>query len=364
MKKDKRVTREKKKNLFAITTFSLLGLMILVTLSGVILYRMQLRTIDTAEEEEAYVAYDKYFALIANNDKADFWQDVYGGAKQSGETTGDYVEIFAQDMGIDYTLEERMDIAIASNVDGIIVEGEDSALLQEKIDKAYANNIPVVVVGADVTESERISFVGISRYELGQTYGQQTCELANLILQERKENGDNRTDLKVMVLISREEDKGQNLLVSGIREEIAQFYILNNRIELQTYPVDDLGSFAAEESIRDIFMGKEDAPDILICLSEIYTTCAYQAVIDYNKVGVTNIIGYYDSETILNGIDKEIIYSTVSMDAEQMGHYSATALSEYLDMGYASEYFTVDTYVINKDNVKQYLGGQDEQTQE
>ncbi len=354
----------KKQNLFAITTFSLLGLMILVTLSGVGIYRLQMATIDSAEEEEAYMVYDKYFALITSDDKADFWQDVYTGASQSGEEIGDYVEIFAQDTGVEYTLEERMDIAIASNVDGIIVEGEDSALLKEKIEKAYNNNIPVVVVSGDVTDSERISFVGVSRYELGQTYGKQTCELANLILEERRESGDKRTDLKVMVLISKEEDSGQDLLVSGIREEIAKSYILSNRIELQTYPVDDFGSFAAEESIRDIFMGKEDAPDILICLSEIYTTCAYQAVIDYNKVGVTNIIGYYDSETILHGIDKEIIYSTVSMDAEQMGHYSATALSEYLDMGYASEYFTVDTYVVNKNNVNKYLGGQNEQTQE
>lgn len=353
----------KRQNLFAITTFSLLCLMILVTLSGVSIYRLQLAAIDAEKEEEADVVYDKYYALIANDDNADFWQDVYAGARQSGEANGDYVEVFAQDMGVEYTLEERMDIAIASNVDGIIVQGEDSALLREKIEQAYSNHIPVVVVSEDVTESERISFVGISRYDLGQTYGKQTCELSERILEERRENGDGRKDLQVMVLTG-QEDSGQNLLVSGIREEIAKSYILRNRIELETYVVDDFGSFAAEESIRDIFMGKDEAPDILICLSELYTTCAYQAVIDYNKVGVTNIIGYYDSENILNGIDKEIIYSTVSMDAEQMGYYSATALSEYLDMGYASEYFTVDTYVINKNNVQKYLGGQNEEVEE
>ncbi len=353
----------KRQNLFAITTFSLLCFMILVTLSGVSIYQLQLAAIDAEKEEEADVVYDKYYALIANDDNADFWQDVYAGARQSGEANGDYVEVFAQDMGVEYTLEERMDIAIASNVDGIIVQGEDSALLQEKIEQAYSNHIPVVVVSEDVTESERISFVGISRYDLGQTYGKQTCELSERILEERRENGDGRKDLQVMVLTG-QEDSGQNLLVSGIREEIAKSYILRNRIELETYVVDDFGSFAAEESIRDIFMGKDEAPDILICLSELYTTCAYQAVIDYNKVGVTNIIGYYDSETILNGIDKEIIYSTVSMDAEQMGYYSATALSEYLDMGYASEYFTVDTYVINKNNVQKYLGGQNEEVEE
>jgi ribose transport system substrate-binding protein len=255
-----------------------------------------------------------------------------------------------------------MEIAIDSKVDGIIVEGNDVLTLRRKIVEANANGIPVVVVNQDLTDSERISFVGIGRYDLGQTYGRQACELAEKMLQEEAKNGETtQKKLRVMVLTGQEPDSnGQNLLISGIREEIAKDETLTDRIVLETYPIDDSGSFAAEEAIRDIFVGKENVPDILICLNEIHTSCAYQAVIDYNRVGITNIIGYYDSETILNGVDKEIIYSTISMDAEQMGRYCAAALSEYLDTGYVSEYFTVDTYVINHDNVREYLGEEEE----
>lgn len=352
---------KKKKNVFAITTFSLLGLMLVVTLIGVGIYRMQMSSIEPELGEEAYKEYNRYFALITANDKTDFWQNIYEGAKQSGEEAGDYVEIFGKNMGVDYSVEERMDIAIAANVDGIIVEGEDSPALRQQIQKAQEKQIPVVVASSDQLDSGRISFVGVSRYELGQIYGNQTCELAFHIL----ENGSDHEQVHVMVLVDQEkEGNGQNLLVSGIREEISKNRRLDGRVELETYSIDDSGPFSAEESIRDIFVGVDNVPDILICLSEIHTTCAYQAVIDYNKVGVTNIIGYYDSETILNAIDKEIIYSTVSMDAEQMGQYCATALSEYLDMGYVSEYFTVDTYVVNKENVSDYLGGAQDENQE
>jgi ribose transport system substrate-binding protein len=362
----KRVKNKKKKelhnNLFAVTSFWLLVLMVLVTLGGIAVFKIQINAVEVPEEDENYTVYDKYFAMITSDDKADFWQDVYAGAKQEGEAEGDYVEFFAGDMGTGYSVEERMEIAIDSKVDGIIVEGNDVLTLRRKIVEANANGIPVVVVNQDLTDSERISFVGIGRYDLGQTYGRQACELAEKMLQEEAKNGETtQKKLRVMVLTGQEPDSnGQNLLISGIREEIAKDETLTDRIVLETYPIDDSGSFAAEEAIRDIFVGKENVPDILICLNEIHTSCAYQAVIDYNRVGITNIIGYYDSETILNGVDKEIIYSTISMDAEQMGRYCAAALSEYLDTGYVSEYFTVDTYVINHDNVREYLGEEEE----
>lgn len=349
---------KKSKSLFTVTTFSLLALMVLVTLSGMVIFKMQFDARNSVQSDEEYVEYDKYYAMITDNDRSDFWQTVCDGARQEGMADNAYVEFFAGNVGARYTMEERMEIAIAADVDGIIVEGNDSHALRNVIDRAKENGIPVVVISQDVTESARISFVGIGRYDLGQTYGRQTCELAREILTQREEEEGAARKLDIMVLISQETDSSeQNLLMSGIREEIARDAALEDKIILDTYTIDDSGAFTAEESIRDIFMGQENVPDILVCLSEIHTTCAYQAVIDYNKVGITNIIGYYDSETILGGVDKEVIYCTISMDTEQMGKYCVDALSEYLEAGHVSEYFTVDTYVVNKANVNQHGKG-------
>lgn len=343
----------KKQNAFAVTTLSLCLLMLLVTLVGIVIFRIQFDENNAVAEIAPYAEYETYIAMITEDDRGDFWQSVYTGARMEGELQNTYVELFAGDIGTGYSVEERIEIAIAANVDGIIVEGEDSLSLRREIEKARERGIPVVVVNQDMSESERISFVGISRYELGQSFGNQTRRLAEEILKQKDER-EQEEQLQVMVLIRQEEDStGQNLLMSGIREEIQKNPELSDKIQLEIYAIDDSGDFSAEESIRDLFMGQTDVPDILICLSEIYTTCAYQAVIDYNKVGVTNIIGYYDSDTILNAVEKEIVYSTISMDTEQMGRYCVTALSEYLDAGYVSEYYTVDTYVVDASNVAQ-----------
>ena len=122
--------------------------------------------------------------------------------------------------------------------------------------------------------------------------------------------------------------------------------------------VENKGAFDAEESIRDIFM-EEQLPDVIICLDEISTSCVYQAVVDYNKVGEIDIIGYYDSESILRAIERNVVRSTISIDTEEMGQYCVTALDEYRKNGYVSEYFSVGTNLITMQNVKEYLGGGD-----
>ena len=58
---------------------------------------------------------------------------------------------------------------------------------------------------------------------------------------------------------------------------------------------------------------------------------------------------------ILRAIQKDIIHSTMSIDAKQMGAYCVMALNEYMQTGQVSDYFAVDIYAINKDNVEDYI---------
>ena len=99
---------------------------------------------------------------------------------------------------------------------------------------------------------------------------------------------------------------------------------------------------------------------IIICLNELSTTCVYQAVVDYNCVGEIAILGYYDTDTILKAIERNVITATISIDTEQMGAFCVDALQEYYNYGYTSQYFTADVTVIDQSNVEEYLGKQEE----
>ena len=313
------------------------------------------------QEETSGEKYDRYYIMITQDDKSAFWQSVYEGACERALQENVYVDWLGNDRFQDYGVEEQMEIAIASGVDGIIVTANEAEEMTALIDQAAAKGIPVVTLYGDNTLSARCSFVGVGGYNLGREYGRQALRIVEERLAGTTETlvvGTQDRPIRVTILVnSYTKGLDQNILYSGIQDTIEQERG-DAVIELSLHSVDDTNAFSVEESIRDIFM-EGDIPDILICLNELNTTCAYQAVVDYNKVGVVSILGYYISHTILNAIDRNVIYATVDIDTPQMGGFCIDALQEYHDLGYTSQYFTADISLVSRENVDEYLRGEE-----
>lgn len=286
--------------------------------------------------------YDRHFILVTE-DTSTLWQAVYQSAAQAAGQENVYLEWAGTDSMTDYSAVDCMNIAIASQVDGIILQPDGSEEIAEQIDAAMEAGIPVVTVLYDDTGSERISFVGVNSYQMGQVYGEQVLEL----LQE----GENQ----VMVLLNASgEDVNTNLMYSQMNTVVERGKKASQKVEISTYSIDSSANFEAEEAIRNIFVNSEILPDILICLDPVSTECACQAIVDYNQVGNVNIIGYYGSQITLDAIGKGVIPSAVTIDTEELGSYSVSALNEYLDQGYVSNYFNVDLNVIDDTNIRQF----------
>lgn len=297
---------------------------------------------DGQAEQEIY---DRYYMMITEANSS-LWQSVYQGALDRALEGQVYVDWLGEDQE-DYSVEDQMEIAIASFVDGIIVNAGEEESVTDRINQAVEAEIPVVTLYTDNTASARCSFVGIGSYNLGKEYGRKALQIV-------KERGEEGKCIVAVLVNSYAQSLDQNILYAGIQEAIAEDQSEGTGVELRLLTVDDTNTFSAEESIRDIFWNQE-LPDILICLNELTTTCVYQAVVDYNRVGQVSILGYYDSETILQGIQREVISATVSVDARQMGQYCIDALEEYYELGYTSQYFTADIVMIDPTNVENYL---------
>ena len=378
------------------------GIMMALLVVGSMFY-FRYKMEETSEIIEAldYHTYDKYYVLITDDRNSSFWQSVYAGARKRAAAGGAYVEMLGMDLSVDYDKMDLMQIAIDSKVDGIIVEADESYRMTQLIQRAGEAGIPVVTALGDNTDSGRNSFVGVSNYNLGLEYGGQVCEIVS-----KKQNGEviggqnaetgqtaasqaaadgqtaadsqaasdsqaaeNRTDRRtekyrvLLLLDAGKTDSSQNIILSGLQEAVS-VHGMEDSISVETALVDSSSAFAAEEAIRDIFMTYYRLPDIIVCLNEQNTTCVYQTVVDYNKVGQVEIVGYYESDTIRNAIRKNIIYSTISIDTEQMGQYCADALEEYGQSGFVSDYFGVDVSLINADSLAaSEEGGADEETE-
>ncbi len=291
-----------------------------------------------------YEKYDKHYGLITSNRDSPFWNSVYEEAKIEAEKHNAYVEYIGKSLSTDYNIQVLLRIAIDCALDGIIIEGDESPETAALINEAVEKGIVVITVLKDSPKSERQSFIGINNYNLGRTYGQQVLKI-----------WDEDTKKILVLMDSNKQDTNQNIIYSSIKETILQESAKSKQLDIRTVTVNNEITFSSEEVIRDIIMDTSNLPDIIICLNSIDTRCAYQAVVDHNKVGQINILGYYNSEDILRAVQKEIIHSTISIDAKQMGALCVQALDEYKVTGRVSSYLPVDTQLITLQNVTNYL---------
>ncbi|MDD3139384.1 MAG: substrate-binding domain-containing protein [Lachnospiraceae bacterium] len=329
----------KKLNDREIVVLTLIIVVVLITiiLVGATWYGGKYSTVNLSGGEE-YKEYKYHYMLIGQARDEEFWDDIYKGAKNAGIKKEIYVEDLRKNLEQEYSTTDMMTMAIAAKVDGIIVEGDESKELDEMINKASEANIPVITILEDNPQSKRKSFVGINDYKLGEMYGSQIMNLAR------------NTKTNVVVLM---EDAGDNsnpnLVYSGIKERTS-----NDNITITPITINHQDFFNSEEIIRSIVLGKEQ-PDIIVCLTAVDTICAYQVVVDYNAVGAINIIGYYYSEDILSAINKDIIQSSISVETKEIGKKALETLFTYKKDKHVTEYVQVESQLITKDNVSDFI---------
>ena len=298
--------------------------------------------------------YSGYYVMITDDRKSSFYQAIYKGAAQRGQESDIYVDLLGDNLPSDYNKIDLMKMAISSQVDGIIIEADESETMTELINQASESGIPVVTLLNDNTQSKRCSFVGVGGYNIGREYGKQIKEIYLDKLKEDPSKTVSTNRIQVAILNSTNQTSGQNVIVSGLQETLEKEIGKDTSVEVSLVSVDNSNAFSVEESVRDLFINQE-LPDVIVALDELTTTCVYQAVVDYNEVGNVRILGYYNSDTINNAINRGAIYSTILVDTAQLGGYCVDALKEYNEMGATSQYFTVDIELINRSNVEQYM---------
>ncbi len=300
---------------------------------------------------EEIVDYDRHYAFVAEDSESDFWQEVFASANEQAKEYNIYLEDLSTGLGRDSSTEDLLRIAVNSKMDGIVYSGGTNRRVSSLIDRAVDAGIGVVVLQNDVETSKRQCYVGLNYYELGQMYA---LQIEKLINEENMEN------TSVDILVDGDMSEGaSNLIVMAIEdylrekgsdsdEEATLPEIVVTRIEAEDI-------FSAEESIRNIFLEKENLPDIMLCVNSVYTRCAYQAVVDYNLVGRIQIIGYFANDTIIDAVDKQVIFSTISVDTDEMGKSCIQALYEYNNMGYTNSYLPVGIEVVDREKAKSIM---------
>lgn len=291
------------------------------------------------QQEESGEVYRYKYDMIVDSPESSFWQTVYDCAQECAQKNDAILELKGSGKENDYTKLDYMNMSIASNADGIILQYSGEQGLEAKINEAVQKGIPVVTVMGDAVHSKRQSFVGVSDYQLGSAYGEKVAEYVTedtqsiLILLKKNIDDMNQSQIYTQISNAAQAKAGAEIKITG-------------RNLLST------GTFETEEAVTDIFQQKDRVPDILVCMDEETTECARQAVLDFNLAGKVTIIGYYSSEDILTAVEKGVISVTCDVDTDQLGKYTIEALTEYQKDGRTNSYYNVDINFLDKDAVQ------------
>lgn len=280
--------------------------------------------------------YSKHYVMITEDTSSSFWNRVYKAAQNEAETHDAYIEYMKQE----YSVLEKLKIAINCKVDGIILEADETEEMKELINEAVEQGIAVTTVLNDCPTSNKQSYIGIDTYHLGKIYAQQILELYK----------EHKVPVAVIMDLERprQEQKVIYMSISKVLQEA------HAPITLQAININGEDQFTSEEGIRNIVVNEKYVPSIMVCLNDIDTRCIYQAVIDYNKVDQIKILGCYTSEDIIQAVKEGIITATVAVNAEQMGQSAVQTLEAY-KTGYVDNYLLTDVKLVTSEMVQDYL---------
>lgn len=329
----------RKKNYFVLVTLAALPILI-ITL--VIYYNINnaLNSLDQSAGIVIPNADPKYhFAMICENMEDPFWTSVKKGVARASQEFNVAVEFNKPADSSAAEQEKCLDMAIVSNVDGIVTYTWDETNTGVLINKGVDKGIPVVTIKTDAKNSRRAAFVGVNTYSAG-------TEMGRMLIAATGGRGN------AAILVSNEQNEGavvQNLMIAGITDELKNTPNLKLKIVEYNYA----NFLSLEDTIKDL-LNNDPGLTAILCTNEKDTTLVAQRLIDLNKV-FYSIIGYGDTPEILRYIDSGVIYGTVSADHEQMGYDAIKALVDVKVGGRTSAYFTVDTHLITKTNVAEYL---------
>ena len=290
-----------------------------------------------SEEQEQTVYFDRHYAMLLEENEDPFWTAVYDSAEQMGKEKNACVELIGEGMPSSFGLAEKLSVVIDSQVDGIIIRPDASDEVNDLIEQAKEQGIPVVSFMDDYSGKSQ-AYVGVSSYDVGQAYGKLILDL--------QQDKDVR---KVTILQSAEDSENT---ISSVESSLAEV-LAETDIVLDTKTITGSGAFSIEEKIQEYVMS-ENAPDILICMNTVTAIGAYHVVVDCNIVGDVQLLVNYATGEILDAIEKGGIFASVSLDAQRLGSSCIQCLDDLVCDGKTNNYRSIPLKVITIDTVEDY----------
>ncbi|MGA9286765.1 MAG: sugar-binding protein [Anaerobacillus sp.] len=309
--------------------------LVILSFSFFVFYSVRAFNITPDRPSASYKAPDYRFVLVTEEVDNDYWRLVEQGARAAAEK---------YNVSLEYTgpkqanLEEHIkmiEMAAASQVDGIIAQGLNQEVSPALINHVSEKGIPFLTIDTDAPESKRVAYVGTDNYYAGFLAGQ---ALLN----------DTADDVKVGIITGRFDSANQKLRVEGFKDAIKD----SDRVEVVAIDASQITRIQAAEKTYEMI---KEHPEI----NAFYGTSALDAigiVQVLESIGMTDrvyVIGFDVLPETLQLLKEGKLEATVEQRPYEMGYDAVELMVQIIEGEDVSTYHHTMTEVIRQKELKQ-----------
>lgn len=252
--------------------------------------------------------------LITQELETPFWNQVGKGALEQAEKDGASIEVWGSYGNNQEDFLKKIEIAIHSKVDGIIVQGLDTEEFKDLTKfKAAFYGIPIITVANDVPvdESLRKTYVGSDQTSAGKM-------IANQLLAEMGTTG------KVIILGDSEQEYYQEQRLQGIMK------ILKANPDIQILYGETTDTKEQIISTTQDLMNQLPDVDAFIAVNAIHVGTMIQEISKRSQVEPYYIYSFDDGPESLSLLNERKLDGMIEQSPEKMGELSVHLIMKWL----------------------------------
>jgi len=305
-----------------------------------------LAVVGLASCQSPYHEQDERYVFVASNVNLPYWQEAQAGLTDAAKQMGVKSELAGPEKFDPQEQLTAFQKVVDSKPAGILVSVTRPELLQEAINSAIAQGIPVITVDSDAPNSKRVMFVGTDNYRAG---GESAKRMADIL----KGQGQ-------VVVISIPGQLNLDERSRGVTDTLKKYPGIKI---VQT--IDDKGDpRVANDNVAALLKAKAKI-DGIVCLEASGGSGAAEAL---HRLDVKiPIIGFDKDPETLDWIDRGGITATVTQKPYVMAYYALkfaddlhhNAVHDFKDWRTAPAppmptFVDTGTAVVDKNNVKAF----------
>lgn len=253
--------------------------------------------------------------LITQDMETPFWDKVGNGALEQAQKAGASLEVWGSYGNNHEDFLKKMEIAIHSKMDGIIVQGLDTEEFKNlsKI-KASFYGIPIIIVANDVSmeESLRRTYVGSDQYKAGRM-------IARQLLSDMGSTGN------VILMYDNRQAYFQEQRLSGIQD------VLKNYSNVQTIYTETADTREAVIATTQDLLNRIPDVDAFIAVNANIAGAMIQEIGKRFQVEPYHIYSFDDGPESLSLLKQGKLDGIIEQSPEMIGKISVKLIMEWLN---------------------------------